>query len=45
MFKINNRSTENRSGVFIVNIEYIWRYSKAFFADFEWNTGWNTLVP
>ena len=41
MFKVDNRNNRRRSGVFIGNFEYIWR----FFADFEQVTaGWNTLL-
>ena len=41
MFKVDNRSTRYRSGVFITNFEHV-----VFFADFEHVNGrWNTLLP
>ena len=46
MFKVNDRSTRRRSGVFIVNFEYIWYVVLVFLADFEHeSSGWNTLLP
>ena len=44
MFKVNNRGTRHRSGVFIVNFKYIWHI--VFFGDFEHvNDGWDILLP
>ena len=43
MFKVKNRNTKRRSGVFLVNFEYIWHVILLIFSDFE-NVivGWNT---
>ena len=44
MFKVNNRSTRCRPGVFNANFEYISHIVLVFFADFEDVNGrWNTL--
>ena len=43
MFKVKNRNTKRRSGVFLVNFEYIWHVILLIFLDFEHViVGWNT---
>ena len=37
MFKVTNKSTRHRSGVFMVNFEYIWHVVVVFF--FFWGGG------
>ena len=46
IFKGNNKSNRRCSGVFIVNLEYIWQVSSGPSYEFEHiNAGWNALLP
>ena len=43
MFKVKNRNTKRRSGVFLVNFKHIWHVILLIFLDFEHViVGWNT---